>query len=213
MRGSHFVILGDLNADPFDGDSTGAPAALLLASPSVNTNATPSSLGGPEDSVADGGANEAHLGDPAFDTADFSEPPGNIRVDYALPSANLSILDSAVFWPLADDPAAALIGPAGDGASDHRLVWVEVQPSVAPAGLHTSIEVSDDRGSVVLTISKADGQPITVEEIVGLRVELSSDLRMWQALDQLQIVPSGMTVEVRSIPVDRAQRFFRVSIR
>jgi hypothetical protein len=45
--------------------------------------------GGPEQAALQGGANATHLGPPAHDTADFAEPPGNLRADDVLPSADL----------------------------------------------------------------------------------------------------------------------------
>ena len=70
--------------------------------------------------------NLEHEGDPAFDTADFAEPPGNLRVDYVLPSKGLRILDGGVFWPTTDDPLFSLVGTFPFPSSDHRLVWVDV---------------------------------------------------------------------------------------
>ena len=62
-------------------------------------------------------------GDPALDTADFSERgPGNLRVDYVLPSRQLTIAAAGVYWPASDDPGYPLVQ-----ASDHRLVWVDVE--------------------------------------------------------------------------------------
>jgi len=88
---------------------------------------TPSSLGGPEQSALQGGANTNHLSDPAFDTADFSDStPGNLRADYVLPRKNLRILDAQVFWPLLSDPLFPLAGTFPFPSSDHRLVWVDV---------------------------------------------------------------------------------------
>lgn len=129
-----FVILGDLNADPFDGDSTGAPARRLLRNPLVNRRRTPASEGGVEAAELQGGANETHEGDPAFDTADFGDTapsPGNLRVDYALPSWHLPIVRSGVFWPTRDDPLSALVAQ-----SDHRLVYVDVRIRPSFFGSH-----------------------------------------------------------------------------
>jgi predicted extracellular nuclease len=121
-RGAKFVIAGDQNSDPFDGDSIPGSAQLLLDHPLINDSKTPSSEGGPEAAAAQGGANLTHVGDPAFDTADFNDTdPGNLRADYVLPSARLRIADSSVFWPTTSDPLVRLID-----ASDHRLVWVDV---------------------------------------------------------------------------------------
>ncbi len=133
--GDLFVIAGDMNADPFDGDSVPGAAQQLLENPRVNTSHTPSSAGGPEQALLQGGVNLEHEGDPAFDTADFAEPPGNLRVDYVLPSKGLRIFDSGVFWPTTDDPLFSLVGTFPFPSSDHRLVWVDVGvPGGRPPG-------------------------------------------------------------------------------
>ena len=126
--GSKFVIAGDLNSDPFDGDSIPGSAQLVLDNPRVNTSVTPSSDGAVQASERQGGANEDHVGDPRFDTADFNDAaPGNLRVDYVLPSRALRIVDAAVFWPVAgEDPLFRLVGNFPFPSSDHRLVWVDV---------------------------------------------------------------------------------------
>ncbi len=126
--GALFVIAGDQNSDPVDGDSIPGSAQLLLEHPLVNTKVTPSSEGAVEQAELQGGANETHLGDPAFDTADFSDvAPGNLRADYVLPRKNMKILDAAVFWPTSDDPLFPLVGTFPFPSSDHRLVWVDVR--------------------------------------------------------------------------------------
>jgi hypothetical protein len=127
--GARFVIMGDQNADPFDGDSVPGAAQQLLENPRVNASRTPTSPGGPEQAVLQGGANLTHRGDPAFDTADFVDVPGpgNLRVDYVLPSKNLRILAAGVFWPLSSDPLFRLVGVFPFPTSDHRLVWVDVR--------------------------------------------------------------------------------------
>jgi hypothetical protein len=137
-----FVIAGDQNSDPFDGDSLrdadGRPIAIqaLLESPRINARTAPASAGGAEASALQGGANAAHLGDPAEDTADFADTaPGNLRADYVLPRRNIRIADSAVFWPVRSDPLSRLTGvfdnatwgPVGGfPTSDHRLVWADL---------------------------------------------------------------------------------------
>ena len=136
-RREHFVIAGDQNADPFDGDSTEDAILQLLDNPRINTGMTPTSPGGPEQSALQGGANDAHAGNPAFDTADFADTaPGNLRADYVLPDRGTRIVGSFVFWPRSDDPLFPLVGlfdpallPDGNGfpSSDHRLVAVDVK--------------------------------------------------------------------------------------
>jgi hypothetical protein len=135
--GSAFVIAGDQNSDPLDGDSIDGAIQQLLNNPLVNATNTPDSAGGPQQSALQttGGVNAGHLSNAAFDTADFAEPPGNLRADYVLPRTGLEILDSAVFWPLNTDPIFRLVGVfdpalsviAGFPTSDHRLVWVDLR--------------------------------------------------------------------------------------
>lgn len=125
-RNELFVIAGDQNADPNDGDSTDGAIQQLLESPRVNTASVPTSSGAVEAAELQAGVNDEHVGDPAQDTADFSEPPGNIRVDYVLPSRQIRIVESGVFWPATDDPLSRLTGVYPFPSSDHRLVWADV---------------------------------------------------------------------------------------
>ncbi len=126
--GSLFVIAGDQNSDPLDGDSIPGAIQQLISHPLVNGKWAPSSEGGPEQAALQGGANLTHRSDPAFDTADFADTaPGNLRADYVLPRRNMAILDGAVFWPRSDDPLFALVGLFPFPSSDHKLVWIDVR--------------------------------------------------------------------------------------
>ncbi|MFE2042897.1 endonuclease/exonuclease/phosphatase family protein [Streptomyces sp. NPDC059477] len=128
--GSRFVIAGDQNADPYDGDSYGGAILQLLDHPGLRLPARPpASAGGAEAARLQGGANAPHRGDAAYDTADFNDvAPGNLRVDYVLPSKGLTPAGNGVFWPTSDDPLYRLVG---DGrtvpTSDHRLVWQDIR--------------------------------------------------------------------------------------
>lgn len=125
--GEPFVIAGDQNSDPLDGDSIPGAIQQLLEHPLVNTKETPTSTGGVWASETQGGINETHQSDPAQDTADFADTePGNLRADYVLPSKRLRIVDSAVFWPAEGEPFFDLTGTFPFPSSDHRLVWVDV---------------------------------------------------------------------------------------
>jgi hypothetical protein len=143
--GELFVIAGDQNSDPLDGDSIPGSIQQLLEHPLVNTKTTPSSLGGPWAARTQGALNLTHRSDPRFDTADFCDTPafppcsgpGNLRADYVLPRKTLQIEGAGVFWPSNDpadaDPLAAfarLVDLTGLGfpapTSDHRAVWVDV---------------------------------------------------------------------------------------
>ncbi len=125
-----FVIAGDQNSDPLDGDSIPGSIDQLLDLRVVNTRVTPASDGAVEATDLQGGANATHRSDPRFDTADFADnAPGNLRADYVLPSRDLRIRDAGVFWPVSADPLAALTGTFPFPSSDHRLVWVDVRVS------------------------------------------------------------------------------------
>jgi len=97
--GASFVILGDLNADPVDGSSLGDPInAYLFGSERIEN------LVAPESEIAVDGL------DPT-DTSSF-----RLRVDYVLPSHDLTVLGSGV-WRFGVE----------DGlASDHFPVWVDL---------------------------------------------------------------------------------------
>jgi len=126
--GELFVIAGDQNSDPLDGDGIPGSAQLLLDHPLINTEVTPRSPGAAEQLALQGGANETRLGDPAYDTADFSDTAlGTLRADYVLPCKQLRILDAGVFWPTSDDPLSWLVGTSPFPSSDHRLVWIDVR--------------------------------------------------------------------------------------
>ncbi|TXH64706.1 MAG: endonuclease/exonuclease/phosphatase family protein [Lysobacteraceae bacterium] len=119
--GERFVIAGDLNNDPNDGDGRHQAIVDLLEHPRVSRHPAPRSEGAPRAASASGGANAAHHGPHAEDTGDFGPKVGNLRLDYVLPSANLRTVDSGVYWPSPESPNAALAS-----ASDHHLVWVDL---------------------------------------------------------------------------------------
>jgi endonuclease/exonuclease/phosphatase family metal-dependent hydrolase len=115
MRES-FVILGDQNADPHDGDSTARAIRQLLDHPCVR-DPLPRSAGGALAAAEQVGANARHRGDPTLDTGDFADDPGpgNLRLDYVLPSRDLDVRGAGVHWP-----------ERFESGSDHRLVWVDI---------------------------------------------------------------------------------------
>lgn len=125
--GARFVIAGDLNNDPIDGDGRHDAIAALTGHPRISRHTVPRSVGGIEAARIAGGANAAHRGDPAEDTGDFGPRVGNLRLDYVLPSDGWRVVEGAVFWPAADTPDAALAA-----ASDHRAVWLDLLPATLP---------------------------------------------------------------------------------
>ena len=122
-RGKVWVLAGDLNSDPSDGDSIDAAIEELVTSNTANRSCIPSSAGALEASRRQGGENARHRGNPRFDTSDFNdETPGNLRVDYLLTARRTDVTGCGVFWPASDEPHADLVD-----FSDHRLVWMDVE--------------------------------------------------------------------------------------
>jgi phosphodiesterase/alkaline phosphatase D-like protein len=132
--GGRFVVLGDMNSDPQDGDSVPGAIQQLLNARTVDLSITPTSLGAVEQAQKQGGANLTHKNPPQFDTADFADnAPGNLRADYVLPSqAGLEPINASVFWPRESDPFFNLVGnfnpalPGGFPSSDHKLVQLDL---------------------------------------------------------------------------------------
>lgn len=110
------ILMGISNIDPVDGDGRHAAMEALLSDMRLQ-DPTPKSAGGAA------AANTDHAGDPALDTADWSDPePGNLRVDYVLPDAKLLVLDAGVLWPAPGEALSETVATA----SRHRLVWVDI---------------------------------------------------------------------------------------
>lgn len=119
-----FVIMGDMNADPMDGDSKDEAINQLLNNPMVDNSKTPSSAGAKAAAESQGGANRGHKSPAEHDTGDFNDSStGNLRIDYVLPSkAGLEIESATVFWPESGDPDSRLLS-----VSDHRMVYVDLE--------------------------------------------------------------------------------------
>jgi hypothetical protein len=105
--GERFVILGDQNADPDEGDSFQNAINQLLTNTNINNYVSTS-------------AGAVDFGIDADDTASWG-----MRADYNLPSAyGLTVNQGEVFWPIHTDDVYYLVD--GDGSSDHRLVWIDL---------------------------------------------------------------------------------------
>lgn len=115
---AQFVIAGDLNADPVDGEGVPGAVAQLLKHPRVDAGFVPTSPGARASAA---GYNLPRNGDSASHTGDFGAKTGTLRLDYLLPSRGLSVVDGAVFWPPSDSPDTTI----ADG-SDHHLVWLDL---------------------------------------------------------------------------------------
>ncbi|MDA9207766.1 endonuclease/exonuclease/phosphatase family protein [Octadecabacter sp.] len=113
------VLIGNANIDPFDGDGLQGGINRVLAHPALQDPM-------PRSDGAQLVADPNHNGPPALDTADWpDETPGNLRVSYVLPAADLTVTGAGVFWPAPDDRYFGLLG--GDSsAGAHHLVWVDL---------------------------------------------------------------------------------------
>ncbi|KRG39956.1 endonuclease [Stenotrophomonas pictorum JCM 9942] len=119
---ARFVIVGDLNNDPVDGDGRHEGILELLEHPRVLRYPTPSSKGAEETGLRYAGKGLLRQGAPQHATGDFGPRSGTMRLDYVLPSTGFQHVGSGVFWPASDRPEAKI----ADG-SDHHLVWVDVR--------------------------------------------------------------------------------------
>jgi endonuclease/exonuclease/phosphatase family metal-dependent hydrolase len=118
---ARFVLAGDLNADPDDGDAWRDAINALLVHPRMRPDAPPRAPGG---ALAAAGYGLPRIGDTTTHTGDFGPRAGTLRLDYVLPSRGFGLAGSGVFWPAPEAPAAAIAG-----GSDHHLAWVDL---VAP---------------------------------------------------------------------------------
>jgi hypothetical protein len=107
-----FVLLGDGNLDPADGDGLREGIRALLAHPAVQD---PAPKGGQDR------GDPGQAGDPRLDTVLYADL-GGLRLDYLLPSAGLPVSGAGVLWPEATDPLMADL----TAASRHFPVWVDI---------------------------------------------------------------------------------------
>jgi hypothetical protein len=111
LEGGDFVLLGDLNASPYEGDSDRTAIQNLLAHPAMSTIGFPPSRGGVEHSPK---VDAKHS---AYHTAVW-----RMQADYVRPSRLLETVGQAVFWPDSFDNQHSLLS----NTSDHRLVYLDV---------------------------------------------------------------------------------------
>ena len=111
-----FVLLGQPNLDPVDGEGRQTAMRALLSNPALQDPA-------PRGTIAR--RDPGQKGDAGLDTALYPAI-GGLRVEQVLPSADLTITAAGVQWPPDDALMAA--------ASRHRPVWVDLAwpPKVPP---------------------------------------------------------------------------------
>ena len=128
--GAKFVIMGDQNLDPLAGDGFSEIMQELHNDPLVNQHVMNGSLY-PNSLGADEHAADSSSSHPRPDrlTSTFG-----LGVDYAIPSANLKVVQSGVYWPASYQQGYPLVndqrlGEQGNGkkvSSDHRLFWITI---------------------------------------------------------------------------------------
>lgn len=107
-----FVLLGDGNLDPADGEGLREGMAALLSDPALQDPAPRGSHGRKE---------PGQQGDPELDTALYDDL-GGLRLDFVLPSAGLTVTGAGVMWP----PEGHASLPDLATASHHFPVWVDI---------------------------------------------------------------------------------------
>lgn len=111
-----FVVMGDLNSSPVEGNAYKEGVGGLLMHPRVNSSFTPQSDGG-----------KAHSPDSPY--AATHTAGWRMRADYVLPSkSGFKVVSSGVFWPAEGQPFYDLVADRA-ASSDHRMVWVKLKLS------------------------------------------------------------------------------------
>ena len=107
-----FILLGQSNLDPLDGQGRRAAMQALLSHKALQD---------PEPRGTSGRSDPGQTGDPALDTALY-DGIGGLRVEVILPSASLNVSAAGMLSPPDGDQMAATLTTA----SRHWPIWVEI---------------------------------------------------------------------------------------
>jgi hypothetical protein len=105
-----FVVMGQSNLDPLDGDGRHDAMAALMTLPALQD---------PRPKGRYDHQDIGQAGDPAMDSAFYGNAVGGLRVDVILPSARIEVASAGVLSLPPQDPFAATLA----AASRHRPVW------------------------------------------------------------------------------------------
>ena len=106
--GASFVVMGDQNADPDEGDGSQQSIRRLINHVRVQGDVVPI---------------VSQAGRTAYPDLDPDDTAGwGLRVDYVLPSADLTVRRSGVWRPVGADTT-------GVPVSDHFPVWIDIAPA------------------------------------------------------------------------------------
>lgn len=186
-----FIIAGDHNADPSRGDSVPGAAQQFTTHPFINNSVVPSA---------------AAYSNNTTNTADFS--PTDLRVDYVLPSkSGFAIVNSAVYWPLAPHPQASLVINSST-TTDHRLVWVDVQPLPVLAQAVQKLNAVALSGEITLSFRAAPGYSYTLLETGNVSTG------PWAAVPGTVVtVAPDLAASVSVLVTMPGRRYFRIEVR
>jgi hypothetical protein len=142
------------------------------------------------------------LGNATTNTADFS--PNDLRVDYVLPSrAGFTILDGGIFWPLPPHPLAPLVTNAN--ASDHKLVWLDLQPVPFIGEAVQNLTAGLSNGAIVIAFRAASGYAYHLEETAAVATG------PWTGAPGSPVIVGEDLTATATVPVALpGRRFFRV---
>ena len=108
-----FVILGQSNLDPNDGEGRRDAILDLLSHPALQD---------PQPRGTVSRQDQGQSGEASLDTALYQGGIGGLRVEVILPSADLKVSASGILWPPDGDPVAVTLTTA----SRHRPLWVDL---------------------------------------------------------------------------------------
>ncbi|MRI31782.1 succinyl-CoA synthetase subunit alpha [Endozoicomonas sp. OPT23] len=136
-QGDYFVVAGDLNADPYEGDGDRQTILGLLENPQVNTAVTTGSLIPTSKGAQEYLSSSVCKRNCQRNNGDTITSTSGLRLDHVIPSANLTVMRSGVFWPATGEPGRDLVddpklGQGKGVSSDHRLVWVDLYIPATP---------------------------------------------------------------------------------
>ncbi|MBP8221271.1 MAG: endonuclease/exonuclease/phosphatase family protein, partial [Aeromonadaceae bacterium] len=115
---------------PRAGDGDRRAIRRLLAHPRLHPAVAEGALRPASTGAVSHGARRSRPVPPAM-AAHWTHLRG-LRLDYVLPSRDLQVQGSGVFWPSAGEPGREWLADAADleraeYSSDHRLVWLDLQ--------------------------------------------------------------------------------------
>ena len=191
-----FVVLGDQNADPVDGDATLDPILLLLENPLINSESPPSSQGALENAPTGNSNRETK-------TSTFG-----LRADYALPSVEgINVMSTFMFWPESTDLEAPYVA-----SSDHHMVGFDMNiascgSSATPAAWINEIHYDNDGSDQgeFIEVASTPGLDVTAYTVVlyngnggaSCKYGLSVDAMFW--FNSYSLLVFSKTTQSRSL--------------